>query len=202
MDNDNNLIELNVLGITRKQVHANAYAVILETRDSTKRVPIIIGAAEAQAIAVRIEGVVTPRPLTHDVVVSMMHGFNLRLDRVVIESFVDGVFHAYIHISNEQGEEIRIDARTSDAIALSMRTNAPIFINPTVLAEVAYDHDPATDQNVLKSSQVNPEERHAAVQQLVPLSVLKKRLQELIDQEEYERAAEIQRLINERTNKK
>ena len=117
-------IRLHVLGISRSQVQAGAYALLLENADATpvsaRRIPVVVGTSEAQSIAMRLENIIPPRPLTHDLITSMMHVFGLQLDYVNIYSFKDGVFSAMLHMSSHD-REVDIDARTSDAVALADR---------------------------------------------------------------------------------
>ena len=116
------LIQLKVLGITRSEVQAGAYALLLENADSTpdeaRRIPIVVGAAEAQSIAVFLEQVMPSRPLTHDLFVSLFHVYGIQLQYVNIYSFKDGVFAAMLHLTNGT-TQVEIDSRTSDAIAIA-----------------------------------------------------------------------------------
>ena len=133
MEEYEKLIALKVLGITRSEVQPGAYALLLENADSTpdeaRRIPIVVGAAEAQSIAVHMEQVVPSRPLTHDLFVSLFHAYGIELKQVVIYSFKDGVFAAKLFVTNGP-LEVQIDSRTSDAIAIALRTGAPVFTTP------------------------------------------------------------------------
>ena len=141
MEKDN-LIELKVLGITRSEVQPGAYALLLENADSTpdqaRRIPIVVGAAEAQSIAVRLEQVVPSRPLTHDLFVSLFHVYGIELQYVTIYSFKDGVFAAMLHVTNGN-VEVDIDSRTSDAIAIALRVGASIYTTPEVMSLTSYE---------------------------------------------------------------
>ena len=141
MENEK-LIELKVLGITRSEVQPGAYALLLENADSTpeqaRRIPIVVGTAEAQSIAMHLEQVVPSRPLTHDLFVSLFHVYGIELQRVVIYSFKDGVFAAMLHVSNAT-TTVEIDSRTSDAIAIALRTGAPIYTTPEVMQLTSYE---------------------------------------------------------------
>ena len=192
MDNEN-LIELKVLGITRSEVQPGAYALLLENADSTpdvaRRIPIVVGAAEAQSIAVFLEQVTPSRPLTHDLFVSLFHIYGIELRKVVIYSFKDGVFAAMLYASNGT-TNVEIDSRTSDAIAIALRTGAPIFTTPEVMEHTSYEW--RRDGNYKPHSPVRLED--------LPLEKLERRLQHYVDKEEYERAAKIQKIIAQRTN--
>jgi len=192
MDNEN-LIELKVLGITRSEVQPGAYALLLENADSTpdvaRRIPIVVGAAEAQSIAVFLEQVTPSRPLTHDLFVSLFHIYGIELRKVVIYNFKDGVFAAMLYASNGT-TNVEIDSRTSDAIAIALRTGAPIFTTPEVMEHTSYEW--RRDGNYKPHSPVRLED--------LPLEKLERRLQHYVDKEEYERAAKIQKIIAQRTN--
>ena len=128
----NNLISLVIKGISYSQTQTGAYALILEEESGSRKLPIIIGSFEAQSIALALEKDITPpRPLTHDLFVSLGEAFKIDVESVYIYKLEDGVFYSNIVFVNSNGERSEIDSRTSDAIALAVRFNAPIF---------AYDH--------------------------------------------------------------
>ena len=190
---DEKLIELKVLGITRSEVQAGAYALLLENADSTpdeaRRIPIVVGAAEAQSIAVHLEQVMPSRPLTHDLFVSMFHAYGIELGRVTIYSFKDGVFAAMMHMSNGT-TSMSIDARTSDAIAIALRTGARIFTTPEVMELTSYEWRRDGDYKPQKPVRLED----------LPLEKLERRLQHYVDKEEYEKAAQVQKIIAQKTN--
>ena len=192
MENEN-LIELKVLGITRSEVQPGAYALLLENADSTpemaRRIPIVVGTAEAQSIAMHMEQVSPSRPLTHDLFVSMFHVYGIELQRVVIYSFKDGVFAAMLHVANAT-TAVEIDSRTSDAIAIALRTGAPIFTTREVMDLTSYEW--RKDGNYKPQKPVRLED--------LPVEKLERRLQQYVDREEYERAAKIQKIIAQKTN--
>ena len=192
MENQN-LIELKVLGITRSEVQPGAYALLLENADRTpeasRRIPIVVGAAEAQSIAVHLEQVMPSRPLTHDLFVSMFHAYKIELQRVTVYSFKDGVFASMLHVSN--GEvELDIDSRTSDAIAIALRTGAPIYTTPEVIELTSYEWRRDGDYKSQKPVRLED----------LPVEKLERRLQRYVDKEEYEKAARVQKIIAQKTN--
>ena len=193
MESKEELIALKVLGITRSEVQPGAYALLLENADSTpdeaRRIPIVVGAAEAQSIAVNLEQVIPSRPLTHDLFVSMFHVYGIELQRVVIYSFKDGVFAAMLHVNNGT-VAAEIDARTSDAIAVALRTGAPIFTTPEVMKLTSYEW--RRDGNYKPQKPVRRED--------LPLDKLGRRMQHYVDKEEYEKAAKVQKIIAQKTN--
>lgn len=188
-----NLIELKVLGITRSEVQAGAYALLLENADSTpdeaRRIPIVVGAAEAQSIAVNLEQVMPSRPLTHDLFVSLFHVYGIELQYVNIYSFKDGVFAAMLHLTNGT-TQVEIDSRTSDAIAIALRTGAPIFTTPEVMQHTSYRW--RRDEEIKPQKQVPLED--------LPVEKLERRMQYYVDKEEYEMAARVQKIIAQKTN--
>ena len=192
MENEK-LIELKVLGITRSEVQPGAYALLLENADSTpeqaRRIPIVVGAAEAQSIAVHLEQVMPSRPLTHDLFVSMFHVYGIVLQRVVIYSFKDGVFAAMLYVNNGMAAA-EIDARTSDAIAIALRTGAPIYTTPEVMALTSYEWRRDGDYKPQKPVRLED----------LPVEKLERRLQQYVDKEEYEKAARVQKIIAQKTN--
>ena len=184
-----NKIEMDVMGITYSQIQQGAYALLLRQRDGDLRVPIVVGTSEAQSIAMRLEHVIPPRPLSHDLMVSMFHAFGISLDEVLIYSFSEGVFLSKLKLSTND-QNLELESRTSDAIALALRTNAPIFATQEVLNKTGF---------VLKDS----EQGQVAVKpkrSLSDLSVdeLKKKLSRAVEREKYELAASIQKAINEK----
>lgn len=187
------LIELKVLGITRSEVQAGAYALLLENADSTpevaRRIPIVVGAAEAQSIMVNLEQVMPSRPLTHDLFVSLFHVYGIQLQYVNIYSFKDGVFAAMLHLTNGT-VNVEIDSRTSDAIAIALRTAAPIYTTPEVMNLTSFEWRP--DEHLKPQKPVRLED--------LPVDKLERRMQYYVDKEEYEKAARVQKIIAQKTN--
>ena len=187
------LIELKVLGITRSEVQPGAYALLLENADSTpdeaRRIPIVVGAAEAQSIAVHLEQVVPSRPLTHDLFVSMFHVYGIELEGVTIYSFKEGVFSSFLHLNNGT-LSVDVDSRTSDTIAIALRTGAPIYTTPEVMKLTSYEWR--------RDGEYKPQ-RHVRLEDL-PVEKLEQRLQRYVDKEEYEKAARVQKIIASKLN--
>lgn len=127
------LVRLNIKGISYSQTQNGAYALILSEEDGDRKLPIVIGAFEAQSIAIALEKeIMPPRPLTHDLFKNFADRFSIVVKQVIIHKLVDGVFYSSIIAENKEHEEI-IDARTSDAIALALRFQAPIFTYKDIL---------------------------------------------------------------------
>ena len=124
MSMEDEKIRLKVLGISYSHIQSGAYALILSQVGGPYKIPVVIGAAEAQSIAIRMEKIITPRPMTHDLFVSFAHAFGVKLKQIFIYKFEDGIFSSELTFADEE-RTVVLDARTSDAISLAMRTNAP-----------------------------------------------------------------------------
>ncbi|MBQ1722648.1 MAG: bifunctional nuclease family protein [Muribaculaceae bacterium] len=187
----NDKIELQVWGITYNPVQSGAYALLLRQVDGEYRIPIVVGVAEAQSIAMRLENVIPPRPMSHDLMVSMLHAFGISIDEVLIYEFNEGVFMSQIQL-NDGEKQVSLDSRTSDAIALALRTNARIFTTPEVMKQTGI----LIEKNEKGDPVIRKEPRTLADYSLTELQSL---LDEAVDREEYERAAEIQRMMKTKT---
>ena len=132
------LVELKIVGITYNQIESGVYALILENVEGTRRIPIIIGAPEAQAIECKLQGVQVPRPLTHDLMIGTLEAFGIELTRVEIRRLPNGVFAADLYLTDGIRQN-KVDSRSSDAVALAIRAGAPIFTSQEVLDETGFD---------------------------------------------------------------
>ncbi|MBQ4137996.1 MAG: bifunctional nuclease family protein [Muribaculaceae bacterium] len=189
----NDKIELQVWGITYSPVQSGAYALLLRQVDGDYRIPVVVGVAEAQAIAMRLENVIPPRPMSHDLMVSVLHAYGISIDEVLIYDFQDGVFMAQIML-NDGEKQISLDSRTSDAIALALRTNARIFTTPEVLKQTGI----LIEKNEKGEPVVRKEPRTLNDYSTEELQAM---LDDAVEHEEYERAAEIQRFLKAKTHK-
>lgn len=189
----NDKIELQVWGITYSPVQSGAYALLLRQVDGDYRIPVVVGVAEAQAIAMRLENVIPPRPMSHDLMVSVLHAYGISIDEVLIYDFQDGVFMAQIML-NDGEKQISLDSRTSDAIALALRTNARIFTTPEVLKQTGI----LIEKNEKGEPVVRKEPRPLNDYSTEELQAM---LDDAVEHEEYERAAEIQRFLKAKTHK-
>jgi len=183
---------MDVMGITYSQIQQEAYVLLLQQHDGDLCVPIVVGASEAQSITARIKNVIPPRPMTHDLMTSIFHGFGISIDEVLIYSFSDGVFMSRIKLSTNE-HDLELDSRTSDAVALALRTNAPIYATQEVLDKTGF---------VIKDG----EKGKVAVKHkrsLADLSVeeLQQKLTLAVKHEKYELAASIQKTINDKLGK-
>ena len=166
---------------------SRSYAVILKEIDGDRRLPVIVGAFEAQSIALALEYMETPRPLTHDLIGNIIKGIGSKLKTVKITTLKEGVFFASLEISGDGIGERSIDSRPSDALAVALRLQAPILVEEDVMSEASMLPDIGSEEKeALDSADWAPS-----------LNSLEKRLQEAIDGEEYERAAKIRDQIKE-----
>jgi len=204
------LVKLSIKGISYSQTQNGAYALILNEVDGDKKLPIVIGAFEAQSIAIALEKEIKPpRPLTHDLFKNFADRFDIVVKQVIIHKLVDGVFYSSIICERDKIEEI-IDARTSDAIALALRFNAPIFTYKNILdkagiflnnnADVTGNVNDLDDvlsntepfNNEVKSNQSDSTYTKKSIQELNEL------LSKAVENEDYEKAAKIRDEISKR----
>lgn len=195
-------IRLELVGITYNQIESGVYAVILKEAEGNIRIPIIIGFPEAQAIECKLQEVVTPRPLTHDLLVDIMNRHGLQLEEVNIYKLPTGVFAAELMIFD--GSETRIiDSRSSDAIALAIRTGAPIYTSTEVLEESGFEPG-ANDRRSSTEAQVTTRLTKQETQNDLTLKdrkTLEAEMQQAAENENYELAARIKAEIDRRENK-
>ena len=191
-------VRLEIIGMTYSESSTGAYVLILGEQNGLRRLPIVIGGPEADAIAIGIEGTKGNRPLTHDLLLNFAKEFNVRILEVVINRFRDGVFYAVI-VCQHGDDLVTIDARPSDAIALAVRLGCNISAFESVMQEAGI----IMDDREMANEEDEPESNINKVQSetnldLLTLNELEDLLQEAIDNEDYERAAQIRDEINER----
>lgn len=201
-------IKLNVLGISYSQTQSGAYALVLTEEDGERRIPIIIGSFEAQAIAIQLEGLNPPRPLTHDLFLSFATAFNISLIEVNIYRLEEGVFYSKL-VCVYGDREVTIDARTSDAIALALRFKCPIYTTEEIMSQsgIVLDIEDGTDDDFSDDEILEPS---MTEKQPVPdldlkghsEQELKEMLEEAVKNEDYERASLIRDELNRRKKDK
>ena len=194
-------IKLEIIALSYSQTQSGAYALVLGEANGKRRLPIIIGGFEAQAIAIEIEKMTPSRPLTHDLLKIFAESFNILITEVIIFKIVEGIFYAKLVANNVQ-QTIEIDARTSDAIAIALRFNCPIYTYESILStygvvldeennrleeSLGGDADEQKEEGVSSNdfSQINTEE-------------LRQLLQSALDEEDYEKASRIRDELNDR----
>ena len=198
------LVRLNIKGISYSQTQSGAYALVLREVDGSRTLPIVIGAFEAQSIAIALEKEIKPpRPLTHDLFKSFADRFNIVIKQVIIHKLVDGVFYSSLICERDKIEEI-IDTRTSDAIALATRFNAPIFTYENILDKAGIylkikDELTAEKESLsIEKLVVEPSEKSTFTNDT--LKQLNEKLTKAVQNEDYELAAKIRDEINKRTS--
>lgn len=200
-----NKVKLNVLGISYSQTQTGAYALVLAEENGRRRIPIIVGGFEAQAIAIQLEGLKPPRPLTHDLFLNFAHTFNIDLLEITVYKLEEGVFYSKLTCDNGQ-RIIEIDARTSDAIALALRFKCPIYTTEDILKKAGiildFEKEAALQPNAdpvspsrnitVQDTSFTEELKHNNIQELQDM------LNAAISAEDYEKASLIRDEINKR----
>ncbi len=185
------------MGLSYSQIQTGAYVLILAQVGGPYRIPVVIGAAEAQSIAIKMESITPPRPMTHDIFVSFAHAFGVKLVEVFIYRFEDGIFSSEMTFSDGE-RTITIDSRTSDAIAIAMRTGAPIFTTPEILDETGFEMEIKEEGDSDEDSGLEPMDEDGIREPKLEnyaIEELEKTLQKLIDNEEYEEAARVAEIL-------
>lgn len=182
---------MEILGLSNTPGSSGAYALILTEKGGSRRLPIIIGAFEAQAIALELENIKPPRPMTHDLVKNILLSFDSFVDSVHIHELSEGTFFARIRFERN-GDFVDIDARPSDAIAVAIRFNATIFVSGVVLDEAGIETEMELEEGKLslESSPEGPETEDSTATKS-PLDLLNEELQMAIETENYEKAARL-----------
>lgn len=206
-----NKIKLEILGLSSSHSsQSGSFALVLGEEDGNRRLPIIIGMFEAQAIAIEMEKIVSNRPMTHDLFKSLAQSFDIALHEVVISDLKEGVFYAKIMCSfSDESNFVELDARPSDAIAISLRFDVPVYVYGHVLEEAGIElsdieeegetAEPAAPQ-ASAPAQPSPSSSSSEPQNFSKMSVdqLEGMMQQAIEREDYERAAKIRDEINKR----
>ena len=192
-----NKITLEIKELLYSQSSSGAYVLILGDKHSMRRLPIVIGSNEAQSIALGMEDEKTSRPLTHDLFKKFADQYGVELIEVVITRFLEGVFYAMLIC--KQGDDITmIDSRPSDAIALAVRFNCPISAYENVMNEAGIEMEDVKDMDATPESET-PEDPAEDTLENLTVEQLQKLLQMAIDEENYEKAAELRDLINSKS---
>ena len=191
-------IKLDIAGLSYSQTQSGAYALVLSEVIGKRRLPIIIGGFEAQAIAIELEKMTPSRPLTHDLFKNFADNFKINLVEVIIYNLVEGIFFARL-ICEQNGKEVEIDSRTSDAIALAVRFESPIYTYEFVLnsAGIILDDEELGEKEDI-TPEINLEEITKNPTERMTLKELKKQLKNSIDNEDYEAASRFRDEINSR----
>lgn len=179
-------IQVDILGLSTSPASGGAYALILKEINGNRRLPIIIGAFEAQSIALEMEGIKPPRPLTHDLMKNIIDSLGVAVAEVIISELRDGTFYAKLSLEATSVNQ-EVDSRPSDAIALAVRFGVPIFVSDKVMDEASFL--PESEEAVAGKS--SPESEKAISPKLSKLEILRNQLKEAVEREEYERASKL-----------
>ncbi len=193
-------VKLKVMGISYSQTQSGAYALILIEEDGDRRIPIIIGGFEAQAIVIKLENLDPPRPLTHDLFKKFADEFRISVIEVMIYKLEEGVFFSKL-VCNNGEKEFSIDSRTSDAVAIALRFGCPIYITEEILEKAGININPA-DSEISPDSEVeNINEEVSTKYDSYTDEELYKIIDEAVKTEDYERAASVRDEIEKRKKK-
>ena len=193
-------IKLEIAGLSYSQTQSGAYALVLSESNGKRRLPIIIGGFEAQAIAIELEKMTPSRPLTHDLFKNFAEEFKINIVEVIIYNLVEGIFFAKL-ICEQNGKEIEIDSRTSDAIALAVRFECNIYTYEFVLSSAGIIlEDEEIEEGEQSEEEINIEDVNIQLNPVerMTLTELDQQLKEAIENEDYEAASNIRDEINRR----
>jgi hypothetical protein len=182
-------IQVDIIGLSTSPSSGGAYALVLGEIDGNRRLPIIIGAFEAQAIALELEKIQPPRPMTHDLLRDTFEAVDIDVFEVVIDELREGTFFAKVRY-RLNGEEEQLDSRPSDAVALAVRVDAPIFVSPDVLDEAGIAAD-EEDVSALAEAETAGREEEEESGPVSRLQRMENELEKAVEEEDYEKAAEL-----------
>lgn len=192
-------IKLKILGLSSSQSQSGSFALVLGEQKGNRRLPIIIGMFEAQAIAIEIEKIVPNRPMTHDLFKSFANAFHFSIEEIIISDLREGVFYAKI-VCNDGSETLEIDARPSDAIAIGLRFSAPIYTYESIMSEagIILTETEEEEDVLVQDEEINS--KSTAKEKLKDYSFdkLQEMLNEALEKEDYESAAKIRDEMNRR----
>ncbi len=190
-------IRLDIIGMSYSQSQSGAYALILGEREGSRRLPIIIGGFEAQSIAIELEKIRTPRPLTHDLFKSFADAYHIVITEVVIHKFVEGVFYAQL-VCTDGNNLQEVDSRTSDAIALALRFGCPVFTYESIMSAAGILMEEENEANATGESPAPEAPVETTSFPDLSMAELQEMLQHAIENEEYEKASKIRDELNRR----
>lgn len=186
-----NKIKLSIMALSHSVTQSHNYAVILGEENGNRRLPIIIGGFEAQAIAVALENMNPNRPLTHDLFKNTLDAFDIKLKEVIINNLLDGIFFAQL-LCEQNGNIIQIDARTSDAISMAVRFECPIYSYEFIMESAGV----ILDDDETEKPEPKPRKTKTEAMEDMNITSLEKLLESALTKEEYEKAAQIRDIIN------
>ena len=193
------LIQLDIVGLSNSQTQSGAYALILGEIGGKRRLPIVIGNFEAKAIAIALDNEYkSQRPITHDLFKTLADGFKINVQKVVISSINSGgILSSIIYCLDHNGKEVELDSRTSDAVAIAIRFKAPIFTFDAIISEAGI----ILDKDVISTQSIESKKNQEGSNDFKNLSIkeLERKLNEAIENEDYELASKIRDEINKRS---
>ncbi len=191
-------IELDIVALSHSVTQSHNYAVVLGEQNGSRRLPIVIGGFEAQAIAVAMERMTPNRPLTHDLFKNALETFQVDLKEVIINNLLDGIFYARL-ICLKNGELVEIDSRTSDALAMAVRFNCPIYTYEFILDAAGVVLEDTEEDPAAPVKKARTKRNKSAALNTYSTDELNKLLEDVLDKEDYEQAAKIRDEINRRS---
>ena len=194
-------IKLDIVALSHSVTHSHNYAIILGVEGGTKRLPIVIGGFEAQAIAVALENMIPNRPLTHDLFKNTLQAFNINIKEVIINQLLEGVFYSVL-VCEKDGELFNIDSRTSDAIAMAVRFNAPIYTYTSILDIAGVEMDEGPEMTSKKKKQKPGTQHKTHSLEELDTKALNALLKKALEREDYEKAAQIRDELKKREGEK
>lgn len=189
-------IELEISDIAPSGSTSGAYALVLSEVKGKRKLPIVIGGHEAQAIAIELEKMTPSRPLTHDLFKTFAHSYGIRVEEILIYNLLEGIFFAKI-ITNLDGKKAEIDSRTSDAVAIAVRFNCPIYCSDFILDAAGVNAEEIDEEQLEESTEETPTDTNASE---MSIDELEQELDQAIDREDYERASMLRDEIQRRKN--
>lgn len=192
-------IELEIVALSHSVTQSHNYAVVLGEVEGKRRLPIVIGGFEAQAIAVAMERMKPNRPLTHDLFKNTMDSFAIELKEIVINNLLDGIFYAKL-VCLKDGEVFEVDSRTSDAIAMAVRFECPIYTFGFIMDEAGVIIENTDEEQQALPTKKRPKKEKTSLDRM-SIADLNEELQSVLDKEDYEKAARIRDEINKRKEK-
>lgn len=192
-------IELKIVGLSYSQTQSGAYALVLAEKAGKRRLPIIIGGFEAQSIAIELEDMKPSRPLTHDLFKTFADTFKVKIKEIVIFNLMEGVFYSKVICQNEENQTFEIDARTSDAIAIGLRSKCPVYTFESILDSAGIQLD--SDGIETNEEEDFIENKQSIEPEAISIEDLEEKLHEAIENEDYEKASTLRDEIQKRKEK-
>ncbi|MEN8794530.1 MAG: bifunctional nuclease family protein [Flavobacteriales bacterium] len=197
-------VELEIAGLSYSHTQSGAYALVFNETEGNRRLPIIIGGTEAQAIAIELEGMTPSRPLTHDLFKSFAEEFQFTVQEVIIYNLIEGIFFAKLICKNKEGNSVEIDSRTSDAVAIAVRFSCPIYTYEFILTsagiileeEDGEDFEGADKESTEPTTEAPIEIEKANSESKKTIEELEEELNQAIEDEDYEKASKLRDTIN------